>query len=234
MSVTGHKSVSSLAVYQRVCDSEKLAIGQSIAMHVNQAVLPAPLILPALLAPQSSTCTAIVPAFDKCDDEALHVKQISLPPVPVTQVLSAPHSSSDLGRIVEKSDDEVLALQPYLSDIICDYIDLPETNTQKVLQSLQATGIFSYCPSRQTGTHITAQTPLDPAMQNLSLTENIEMNIYREEPRNAPISPPSPRNTEQEERHILPVNLNEISNFKDDASKDWTDEPPPSYSSLFV
>ena len=45
--------MSSLAIYQRVSNSEKLAMAQSIAMHVNQATtLPGSRILPALPAPQ--------------------------------------------------------------------------------------------------------------------------------------------------------------------------------------
>ena len=35
MSVTGHKSVSSLSVYQRVDDTEKLLMGQAIGVHVS-------------------------------------------------------------------------------------------------------------------------------------------------------------------------------------------------------
>lgn len=36
MAVTGHKSVSSLAVYQRVSDSEKVAMGQAIGRSINR------------------------------------------------------------------------------------------------------------------------------------------------------------------------------------------------------
>ena len=43
MSVTGHKSVSSLSVYQRVSDEEKIAMGQAIGNSVDKndlAVVP--------------------------------------------------------------------------------------------------------------------------------------------------------------------------------------------------
>lgn len=58
--VSGHKSVSSLAVYQRVSDKEKLAMGNTIATHVDatssgaQMALPAP---PVRLAIQGPVAT---------------------------------------------------------------------------------------------------------------------------------------------------------------------------------
>ena len=65
MSVTGHKSVNSLAMYQRVKSDEKLMMGMSLAFNllnpqevyeklnngVNQAIAPA---LPALVTPQQN------------------------------------------------------------------------------------------------------------------------------------------------------------------------------------
>ena len=44
MAVTGHKSVSSLAVHQRVSDSEKIAMGKAICCvdNNNSALLKAP------------------------------------------------------------------------------------------------------------------------------------------------------------------------------------------------
>ena len=38
MAVTGHKSVSSLAVYQRVSDSEKIEMGKSIGNSIADTV----------------------------------------------------------------------------------------------------------------------------------------------------------------------------------------------------
>ena len=40
MAVTGHKSVSSLAVYQRVSDSEKVAMGKAIASSIDKSLVP--------------------------------------------------------------------------------------------------------------------------------------------------------------------------------------------------
>jgi hypothetical protein len=63
---SGHKYVSSLAVYQRVSDQEKLAMGNAAASHISSAssgtlplpapemrlALPAPEVRPALPAPE--------------------------------------------------------------------------------------------------------------------------------------------------------------------------------------
>ena len=74
--------MSSLAIYQRGSNSEKLAMVQSIAMHVNQATtlpgspilpaLPAPQVLEALPAPPASTCdnnpgVVLAPIVDKSE-----------------------------------------------------------------------------------------------------------------------------------------------------------------------
>jgi len=40
MAVTGHASVSSLAVYQRVSDSEKVAMGKAIASSIDKSLVP--------------------------------------------------------------------------------------------------------------------------------------------------------------------------------------------------
>ena len=54
---SGHKYVSSLAVYQRVSDQEKLAMGHSVALHISSASSgtlprPAPEMRLALPAPE--------------------------------------------------------------------------------------------------------------------------------------------------------------------------------------
>ena len=56
--------MSSLAIYQRVSNTEKLVMTQSIAMHVNQATtFPGSPILPALPEPQVLEACSAPPAF---------------------------------------------------------------------------------------------------------------------------------------------------------------------------
>ncbi|XP_062585047.1 uncharacterized protein LOC134246704 [Saccostrea cucullata] len=93
--------------------------------------------------------------------------------------------------------------------------------------------LSGYHASRHRGIHFTTQTSLDTAMHRSSSTENFELNSFREETRNAPISPPHSENTEQEECHIVTADLTESSNFLGDGFEDCPNVPPPSYNSLF-
>ena len=51
MSVTGHKSVQSLSVYQRVSDEEKIQMGESLGMNIVPTSAPS---MTAYTAPTSS------------------------------------------------------------------------------------------------------------------------------------------------------------------------------------
>ncbi|XP_062575109.1 uncharacterized protein LOC134237041 [Saccostrea cucullata] len=95
--------------------------------------------------------------------------------------------------------------------------------------------LSGYHASRHRGIHFTTQTSLDTAMHRSSSTENFDLNSFREEPRNAPISTPHSENTDQGECHIVTADLTESSNFLVDGFKfeDCPNVPPPSYSSLF-
>ncbi|XP_062591368.1 uncharacterized protein LOC134252837 [Saccostrea cucullata] len=93
--------------------------------------------------------------------------------------------------------------------------------------------LSGYRASRLTGIQCTTHTTLNPTMHSPSPTENFDLNSFSEEPRNAPISPPPPGNTEQEEYHIVTADITESSNFLSDGFEDCPDVPPPSYSSLF-
>ena len=66
MSVTGHKSVSSLTVYQRVSDEEGISMGQTINDHIhnnNQQLIPLP-VPPANTLPVPSIRTIANEPFD--------------------------------------------------------------------------------------------------------------------------------------------------------------------------
>ncbi|XP_062612446.1 uncharacterized protein LOC134274213 isoform X2 [Saccostrea cucullata] len=99
------------------------------------------------------------------------------------------------------------------------------------MSPLMLDGYHVHVP-RQTETHYKKQTSSNPPRNIPSPTENVDLN-NREETRDAPESPPSPRNREQEERHIVPADLTESFNFSEGGFEDCPDVPPPSYKSLF-
>ncbi|VDI09601.1 uncharacterized protein [Mytilus edulis] len=88
MSVTGHKSVQSLSVYQRVDTQEKLEMGQTLGVTMGAVparieALPAPLIRSALPAPPARLALtengSMVPALIEADTpQTLHFEGFDL------------------------------------------------------------------------------------------------------------------------------------------------------------
>ncbi|XP_061186435.1 uncharacterized protein LOC133194509 [Saccostrea echinata] len=90
--------------------------------------------------------------------------------------------------------------------------------------------VHGYHASSQSRAHFATPPSSDRVLHRLSSTESFDQYSDREESSYTPISPPSPRNTEEEGHHMMPFVLTE---FPDDGFEDWPDEPPPSYNSLF-
>jgi len=79
MSVTGHKSVSSLTTYQKVTDREKQAMGSAIQKStVEQPALPAPALQVALPAPQSRVLAALPTCSDNSNIAGSHLEGLDL------------------------------------------------------------------------------------------------------------------------------------------------------------
>ncbi|KAK3088834.1 hypothetical protein FSP39_024307 [Pinctada imbricata] len=87
MSVTGHKSVSSLAVYQRVSDIEKLAMGHTIGQHFKRSGQTVPA-LPA--SSTNSTHMKALPSIIQETDRQATAYSALPPPLMAYPALPAP------------------------------------------------------------------------------------------------------------------------------------------------
>ena len=121
MTVTGHKSASSVAVYQRVSSKEKQVMGDIITSSVRGE--------------QPSQLSSIMPPHSTSRLQLMPQTQNSSSSTSLVQMRANTHVSSSVTDILDVNYD----------DLCCDYNTLTTVNSVTNTRTIQQTPMFHSC-----------------------------------------------------------------------------------------
>ena len=124
MAVTGHKSASSVAVYQRVSSKEKQVMGDIITSSVRGEQ---PSQLSSIMPPHSTSRLQLMPPTQKSSSSTSLV-----------QMRANTHVSSSVTNVVD-------ILDVNYDDLFCDYNTLTTVNSVTNTRTIQQTPMFHGC-----------------------------------------------------------------------------------------
>ena len=126
MAVTGHKSASSVAVYQRVSSKEKQVMGDIITSSVRGEQ---PSQLSSIMPPHSTSRLQLMPLTQNSSTSSS---------TSFVQMRANTHVSSSVTDVVD-------ILDVNYDDLFCDYSTLTTVNSVTNTRSIQQTPIFHGC-----------------------------------------------------------------------------------------
>jgi hypothetical protein len=124
MAVTGHKSASSVAVYQRVSSKEKQVMGDIITSSVRGE--------------QPSQLSSIMPPHSTSRLQLMPPTQNSSSSTSLVQMRANTHVSSSVTDVVD-------ILDVNYDDLFCDYNTLTSVNSVTNTRTIQQTPMFHGC-----------------------------------------------------------------------------------------
>ena len=124
MAVTGHKSASSVAVYQRVSSKEKQVMGDIITSSVRGE--------------QPSQLSSIMPPHSTSRLQLMPPTQNSSSSTSLVQMRANTHVSSSVTDVVD-------ILDVNYDDLFCDYNTLTTVNSVTNTRTIQQTPMFHGC-----------------------------------------------------------------------------------------
>ena len=142
MAITGHKSASSVAVYQRVSSKEKQVMGDIITSSVRFIVIQKPnsnkVVFFLIRGEQPSQLSSIMPPHSTSRLQLMPPTQNSSSSTSLVQMRANTHVSSSVTDVVD-------ILDVNYDDLFCDYNTLTTVNSVTNTRTIQQTPMFHGC-----------------------------------------------------------------------------------------